>query len=317
MRNLLTLPIIIFLTIVTFFSKQCNAQYFAPVGAKWTYAYSSNGFGNPPPYNVEPLTIEVTKDTLINGLTCRKVEIAISSNVQNYEYIKSINDSVLVYSSVNNQFNLLYDFSANIGDTLQMYYNEDDLFIGSSFDSTFVIVDSIAIKNILGVNYRGYHQTCLVNISDCPERSTGWVIDSLGMIEYGDGFSYLFPAMNISGNVVDRLRCYTDSNTYYNYDNTNCDTSYIITDVNDISSTKINIYPTLLENNNRTITIETTNGFPEQIKLFSLTTITIPITLNQQKNKIKLTINKNLPIGIYLLSFKLNNIPVTKKIIIL
>lgn len=314
MKKKLRFPIFLLLAIITSLPQQSNAQYFAPVGAKWTYTYSLNGFGNPPPYTIESLTIEVTKDTNINNITCRELEIIIPSPLNTLQkYIRSINDSVLIYSPVNNKFNLLYDFTANIGDTLMIYYDDFDL--GSLIDSALVEVDSVGFKNVKGISYRAYHQKCLVNVSNCPERSTGWIIDSLGMIEYGDRFSYLFPAMNIAGSVIGSLRCYTDNNTFYNYDNTNCDSSYVITSVNDISNTKINIYPTLIGSNNRTITIESANDFPKQIKLVTLTGISIPTNSTQQQNKIELTINKNIPSGIYLLKFQLNNIPFTKRII--
>jgi len=316
MKQNLLIHLFLIILFTGLLSKQSKAQYFAPIGAKWTYNYSLYGFGTPPPYTIESLSIEVVKDTSINGLACRELEILIPSPLNTIKkYIRSINDRVLVYSSVNNRFNLLYDFNANIGDTLLVYYDDFDL--GNLMDSALVEIDSIGFKNIKGINYRAYHQKCLVNISSCPERSTGWIIDSIGMIEYGDQFSYLFPAMNISGNVISGLRCYTDNNSNYNYDNTNCDTTYIVTSINDISFTNLNVYPSVLESNNRKIMIETSNNTPTEIQFISLTGVAVPTKIKLQENKAELTISSNIPKGVYLLNFKLNQTPITKKIIVL
>jgi len=317
----LTPFVLLFLTL----PQQINAQYFAPIGAKWTYTITYGEYSAPPcPCYVKPLSIKITKDTIINSLTCRIAEIAISDTVQAKKYIRSINDSVLVYSPINNQFNLLYSFNVNIGDTLKIFAEAP--WSGGFLDSSYVEIDSVGFKNINGINFRAYHQRCLSSIGDCLEGgANGWVIDSLGIIEpyynwpFIDRISYLFLAPITGGppNIYP-LRCYTDSNTYYNYDNTNCDTTYIITGIEGVNTSNFKIYPTLLSNNNRKIIIETiSSSLPKQITLVSLTGVEIPITISRYKTKTELLLNNKIPSGIYLLNFNLNNIPFTSKIIIL
>ena len=303
---------LIFILIPFLLATGAFAQYFAPVGAKWTYTHSTLGSSGPP-FTVRPLTIEVIKDTLIIGLACRELEIKLDTATR-YKYIRSTNDSVLFYSSLNNKFNLLYDFTANIGDTLPIYYTGADFYdVFPELDSTWVIVDSIGTKNIFGINYRAYHQTCSTN---CPERSIGWVIDSLGINEYSDWISYLFPAMNIAGGQVWDLRCYTDSNTNYFY--SDCDTTYTITGIKLLDEKQMEIFPTILNHDNKKITIKTINSANlQQIKLFSITGFSIPLEIKKQGNLTQLRINQKISAGIYLLSFQLENEMITHKIIVL
>jgi len=311
MKNLLTFPTIIFLTIITLLPQQSNAQYFAPIGAKWTYSY---GLWASPPFS-SPFTMEVIKDTTINGLSCRKVGISLGGS--EYMYIKSVNDSVLVYSPVNNQFNLLYDFTSNVGDTLQIYFdNGAGIFTASAMDSTLVVIDSVSIKNINGINYRAYFQRLLPSSS--VENIEGWVIDSLGVMNYNGGeISYLFPYRNMGGPPMSfPLRCYIDSNTYYNYNNINCDT--IITRIGMIKQSNFKIYPTIFNREDGKISIETNNlSTPKQIKLFSLAGISIPIKIETHEVKTELILNKNIPSGVYLLRFDLDKEVFTRKILIL
>lgn len=298
------------------------AQYFAPVGAKWTYDYAP-GIINSPPYTVEQLTIKITKDTLINGLTCREAVVAISGVTQANKYIRSVNDSVLVYSPVNNRFNLLYDFNVSVGDTLQIF--TDGPWVGGVLFSSYVKIDSVGFKNIKGINYRAYHQTCLRNMGNCLKGGSGWVIDSLGIIEpyygwpYPDKISYLFLTPISAGpSNAYPLRCYTDNNTNYNYDYTNCDTTYVVTNVQETNTYKFSVYPTLLSHKNKYITIKARESLiPKQIKLFSLTGVENPITISRYKTKTKLLLNNKIPSGIYLLKFQFINEWITHKIIVL
>jgi hypothetical protein len=312
-------PILFTLMLHTFVGK---AQNFAPIGAKWTYKYIQ-GTIQPPPYLVVPVTIEITKDTLINGLECREALIAISGDVQTKKYVRNVNDRFLVYSPVNNEFNLLYDFNVTVGDTLKIFSSAP--FSQDFLDSSYVIIDSLGTKNIKGVNYRAYHQTCLNNLGSCFDGEDGWVIDSLGIVSryyeypFVDKISYLFlSALNVGPTYIFPLRCYSDTNTRYNYSNSACDTSYIITQIKDVKNGSLTIYPTVLSKDNYTIFID--NPSPNKIKnveLFGMQGKRLRVKIQHQLKRCQVTIEqKGLP-GIYFLQVQFQQTVIIKKIIVL
>jgi len=107
---------------------QSNELEWAPIGATWTYfSPFFRGGGS-------LLTLTSLKDTLIDGRICRylanenrKIEIIL------YEQ----NDTVYTYQ--NNQFRILYDFTAQPGDTVEVYAPGE----GCENDSYLIRIDSI------------------------------------------------------------------------------------------------------------------------------------------------------------------------------
>ena len=116
-RNFTKLILIAFMFV---FTGSLKAQTeFAPVGAEWYYNY--NNF-----WNVGYVKITSESDTIIDNVFCKKLVKSIhvydyvsyneKKGVFGYEYLTQINDSVMIYSD--GEFKKLYDFSAEIGDTL-------------------------------------------------------------------------------------------------------------------------------------------------------------------------------------------------------
>ena len=92
---------------------------FAPIGAEWHYNYnnfSTRGYVN----------VKSESDTVIDGVSCKKLVKSIhmydfmtnkiNEGIFGYEYMTQIDDSVMIY--VDGVFKKLYDFSAEIGDTI-------------------------------------------------------------------------------------------------------------------------------------------------------------------------------------------------------
>ena len=110
--------IILLLLLVVSYNLKAQTE-FAPVGAEWYYNY--NNFGN-----VGYVKITSESDTIIDNVFCKKLVKSIhvydyvsyneKKGVFGYEYLTQINDSVMIYSD--GEFKKLYDFSAEIGDTL-------------------------------------------------------------------------------------------------------------------------------------------------------------------------------------------------------
>ncbi len=99
-----------------------------PIGAEWHYSS----------YVIAPLDnfflYQVEKDTTINGKTGRKIN-RITSNAEVLEYEILYLDSNKVYYWFENDFHLMYDFAAEIGDTV--------LFSFKSFTLTPPFTDTI------------------------------------------------------------------------------------------------------------------------------------------------------------------------------
>ena len=110
--------IILLLLLVVSYNLKAQTE-FAPVGAEWYYNY--NNF-----WNVGYVKITSESDTIIDNVFCKKLVKSIhvydyvsyneKKGVFGYEYLTQINDSVMIYSD--GEFKKLYDFSAEIGDTL-------------------------------------------------------------------------------------------------------------------------------------------------------------------------------------------------------
>lgn len=96
-------------------SVSSDSKEFAPIGAKWHYTE---------PYLKESnfILMESVGDTTINGLNCRILKISRNgSEFISNEYIAQSGDAIRYYNHNTNEFHTLYDFSARIGDTIQVH----------------------------------------------------------------------------------------------------------------------------------------------------------------------------------------------------
>lgn len=178
----------VFLTAISF---QISAQEFAPIGSKWHYDEATFN-----PDLITFLTIESVSDTIISGISCRKL-MKISrfsiTPITSYIFMYSKNDSVFFYAE--NAFHLLYDFSAVAGDTITVgYYTTYD---GSPLT---MVVDSTGTIDINGQIRTLQYVTC----------GDGMVIEFGGTVIEGIGnINYLFPLLENA--MEGPLRCYQDS----------------------------------------------------------------------------------------------------------
>jgi len=212
-------------------SCRISAQEFAPVGSIWHYDE-----GTVSPEIITFQTIESVSDTSINGTPCRKM-IRISrysaTPDTSYLYMYSVNDSVFFY--IDNDFHLLYDFSATAGDTITLGY-----YTTQSGSPLLMVIDSTGIIDINGQIRTLQDVTCGDGIS---VEFGGIVIEGIGNI------NYMFPLLD---NFVDGpLRCYQDSitglfiNPYHLENGWNFqDCDQIITGINQPELiTELNVFP--------------------------------------------------------------------------
>lgn len=196
-----------------------KAQTWCPVGTVWYYGY--NGFSSAQYYKIEYDT-----DTVINSVNCKKLKKTLYSyyyssgtfdtvSLEN-EYTYSDLDKVYIFRF--NNFYVLYDFSANVGDSWEVAGT--NLYSASNCDSVGSIkVDSIGTMFINGQNLR------YICVSPTLNSKWGWagrIAEKIGPIyNYQNNiepYNYLFPnKLDYCGMSIEDLheggflRCYYDS----------------------------------------------------------------------------------------------------------
>ena len=187
--------IVLILSAVTFLSAQLDG--FAPVGAKWTYReYIPSP--NPAVGAYYPYYMQVDSEVVFQNRLCRHLSggagLPQSQDWQFYLYNQ--NDSVFWYG-FDNKFSLLYDFSAEVGDSWKIHgFN---LLEG---DTVYVTVDSISHIVAGGDTLKVWH----ITFSEWADWSD-ILIERIGSTR----FIIPFPALYESR--ISHLRCF-ESDTF-------------------------------------------------------------------------------------------------------
>lgn len=103
---------IVFLGISHLFGQQ---PLFAPLGAVWYYNEYNCGTPGPVTY-----TVAVYEDSIINGKYCTKLPNSYchsDASCMDYVYVHQDGSKVFVYEPLFNEFQMLYDFSLQAGDS--------------------------------------------------------------------------------------------------------------------------------------------------------------------------------------------------------
>ena len=274
---------------------QIFTQEFAPIGSIWHYTQWTID-----PDVVSFKTIETISDTVINGNQCRKmveVERYLDTVNVTFHYMYSENDSVFFFAD--NDFQLLYDFGANTGDTIILGYFTT--YNGSPLQMIIDSTDAIMVNN--------------------EERKIQYITCGDGLvIEFGEhviegigNTSFMFPTLD--GSINGPLRCYEDNitgfflnpfNTGGGWNQQDCD--QIITDIAEINPKyRITLYP------NPTSGKIFVKGIDKktEYRIIDCCGNIIKTGNIEITNEISLT---DMPRGFYLLELKNENLLTTKKI---
>lgn len=119
------------------------------------------------------------------------------------------NDSVYFFHSQNNEFAMLYDFGATIGDIWKIPNITSNFGFGSA-DTTKLIVDSIGHIIVSGENLRVIYTTQL-NPTESDYGFGGQIIERIGAL-------IMFPSYSSCDPIPGILRCYEDSLINYHRD---------------------------------------------------------------------------------------------------
>lgn len=178
-----------------------SAQYFVQPGAQWTYEIQTDW--SPPAFLV-PFTINYTGDTIINNINCKILAGGnlpcangpMGDNEETYTYEE--NGKVFLYDYGINDFHLLADFNAQVGDQWS--------FSHPSFDPWVVQLDSISVMQLNGFDLKVLHLSRGASIEQLYPITP--FVERIGPLGYLY-FDWINPACD-EVPYVRQMRCYSD-----------------------------------------------------------------------------------------------------------
>lgn len=222
-KTIITLGILV-VVFISVYSQQSNTV-FAPIGAKWYYGIQVSQSAPDENYR----TIESVKDTLIAEKYCSVLQITDYSPFNTFGTIKgtlflySENKKVYQWNKHLDNFQLLYDFAANAGDSW------DIPCAGCSGNDTIkVTVTRTDSVEITGKKLKRlfYSNNGLFSFGTNDKNITEYI--------GGDGYMLLF-GYAYDDMYIPYLRCYSDSNIHFQATNKVCD-SFITTGVDAVKN---------------------------------------------------------------------------------
>lgn len=183
------------------------AQNWAPIGAQWHYSY----YGFFPGY----VDIAYTGDTLIDGQVTKKLSktfhglgwgMGVTSYSIGTEYTYEANG--VVYLRYQNQWDTLYNFNAQVGDSWRMAKQPITNVINQNSRIKILATGNLIINN----ETRKY---LVAEKCDSTNIPLGWFTDTL-IENIGFLHDYLLPYDQfdgaVDGNEGGPFRCYSDNN---------------------------------------------------------------------------------------------------------
>lgn len=230
-----------FILVVLFFTINVQSQEFAPLDSKWTYqSIGSSGWGFPVAYQ-----FRTEKDTIIDGKY--STVISLYSLYESGDWEPTTSKSEIVSSSESgdtvfvyfrDSFHIIYDFTAEVGDTITVTDEPfDGFFYDSNYQQSRFVYKIDSIKSVsYGVDtfltqYVSYLSTLsdtipewgFRDITDFSSGLPGRIIkdigslNRIGILGTSSDFTYHF------SDEPSYLTCYEDPNRYYNFRNFDCD----------------------------------------------------------------------------------------------
>jgi hypothetical protein len=211
-----------FCIIITACITLCGQNTFAPIGAEWHYNYGYDRI-----YNFYRIVSE--QDTVIEGYTCRILRQYVdNSTIASGRHIIK-KEQGKVYSYYQDQFNLLFDFDAEVNDTVRFTFkyiecNDDGSYLKDTILSARYKVENITTnaQNLNTFLTKILDEDIDINILNLPRyysytEKTGFDSEFMPMLtSCGITLIETFPY----------LRCYSDaeisfiSDEWISYSNT-------------------------------------------------------------------------------------------------
>lgn len=191
--------------LLTFFIVHSQTE-FAPIGAEWYYCLPDRQ-GNPF-YSYEKYISQ--KDTIIEEKQCKVVKSQFKTELI---YV----DQHKVYYRFNERFNLLYDFSAELGDTICFdfkSFSPNSLEIDTSYNVKCVIqkIDSTLTNGKILKTY----ESKILRRQDLDHLVWDQIYKYTERIGFESDFMYVLSIPTIE--VMTNLRCYVDNDVNFKTD---------------------------------------------------------------------------------------------------
>ncbi|MBK8442124.1 MAG: hypothetical protein IPL35_01350 [Sphingobacteriales bacterium] len=171
-----------------------NTAEFAPVGAKWWYVHYTQPFG-PSSFN-DAFYVESQKDTLINGITCQYLT---SSNPDVYSIILQAENGIVRFF-YEGQFYEIYNFNAEVGDTINLYSFHNEAIYKNILSSTEwgqPLQGQFYVENIFEENGVPAMKIKFLKWLNAPDNYQ-YPIDWKDTVYYNFGYSsFIIPTYNI------------------------------------------------------------------------------------------------------------------------
>lgn len=294
-----------FLLLLTVLSLQ--AQEWYPAGTAWYYDSKPKMINTLK--NRGYIAYKVEKDTLYHGENAKEISVTLYKSPDEVErswantYLYERNKQVYLWNDFKTEYELLYDFNLNIGDTLYSQPCTEDTY-------AHLIVDSIGTVLVGDVELQLQH------LSFHIDDETIWWGESLTFVErvgHEIGFNERMSACITDQFMgADGLRCYIDDEVHYRGEYWNslpnsglsCDTIVMnveyLTDPTPAKS--ISTYPNPAK---EYVNVSSTNTDLQQITLYDLLgNERLNIFPNSKQSKL---MTNNCPEGLYLLKIRLSS----------
>lgn len=173
-------------------NSELKAQNYFAKNTTWVY--------DKPSYNIfqsSYTTLTSLGDSIFNGDTLTYIHGVVNCTVGENSLLKQVDKKVYRLNTCDSTYSLLYDFGAEIGDTL--FFESDHC---EFEDTILVVVDTIFQTNINGIDKKTFYLTQIYYHSN---SFYGLVIEGIGNI------NNFYPMLGTCDPNGSELRCYTDS----------------------------------------------------------------------------------------------------------
>jgi len=279
-----------------------SQQEFAPIGAEWYYTNAISAESDLSSY----VKYQSVGDTLIEGKNCRIVE----GNDETY-FLYEENSKVYYFK---NSFNLIYDFTASVGDTITFSIVACDTSIASlapilcyeyykTYNVMYTVknIDTIIVNNIPLKQY----ETVLIS---CGNIDNYFIVPHSYIYIENIGYEkrFIYETEAPTAGHTNYLRCYNDKNILYTSDrwaqyDKACD--YLESTSSNTKTSNITIYPNPFKD---AIFIEPSTGFSSEYTISIFDCIGNNVLTNNYTEKGSVD-TKSLQQGLYFIHIAGNN----------
>lgn len=242
------------------------AQNWALDGTEWYYTKT---FMTP---DTSYIHLQVVGDTIINNNNCKIIQgESLCNTLSSRQYVLNKQDTLLIYDTLNKNFQVLYNLNLVDGDNWYFYINREN---DGALDSIKITIDSIKNVDINTISLKKQYISYTYLYEDGTiQKYTSEVIENIGDITYFFNIP-LDPRAGCDLAFSAGIRCFEDSNIgYYAFTDKSCTYEY---DWTSIDKVIINELGVRIKQN--CITVE--NSSILNIELFDLNGTPVKYTCN-------------------------------------